>query len=153
MQITGDPPVRLLLSFQEAFPEDDPAWILQAPGRDMWVAASRCADDEFTLVVPDLDAHSTFNYRSAKTRSTVLNRPLPAWARYPAGVLIHLRDSGLDPGGLQIVLAGKEPPGPRYHHALGIAVASLCLEVHERDYQADQLIELVEQVRRDYVEA
>jgi galactokinase len=152
VQISGDPPMRLLLTFQEAFPQSDPVWVLQAPGRDMWVAACPADDTLFSLVAPDLDAHTSFNYRSAESHSTVLNRPLPAWALYPAGVLMLLREAGLEMNGLQAVLAGREPAGPRYLHALGVVVASLCYESQGQTYQAEDLIDLVEQVRRAYVE-
>lgn len=152
LQISGDPPMRLLLTFQKAFPQSNPDWVLQAPGRDIWVAACLGQDSLFNLVAPDLDSHTSFNYRSAKTYSTVLNRPLPPWARYPAGVLMLLREMGLELSGLQVVLAGREPAGPRYHYALGIAVAGLCYESQGQDYSAEDLIDLVEQARRVYVD-
>lgn len=152
MYISGDPPMRLLLAFQEHFPEFAPTWVLQAPGRDMWVAASLIESTALTLVAPDFDAHTTFSYRSAKTRLTVLNRPLPNWARYPVGVLLALRDQGMETTGLQAVLAGGEPQGPRYEHAMGIAIAALWHEIHGRPHTTHTLIDLVEQVRREYVE-
>jgi galactokinase len=145
--------MRLLMTFQEEFPAADPQWVLQAPGRDMWIAANFGSDPTFTFHVPDLEAHTSFNYRSAKIRSTVLNRPLPTWARYVAGVLIVLRNMGMESVGLQAVLAGSEPAGPRYDYALGIAVAGLWHEAHQQPYTAASLIELVEQVRRTYVES
>lgn len=153
MNISGDPPMRLLLAFQEHFPEFEPDWVIQAPGRDMWVAASFIQSTAMTLIVPDLDARTTFNYRSAKTRLTVLNRPLPNWARYPVGVLLSMRGSGIETTGLQAVLSGTEPAGPRYEHALGITIATLWFEAHGLPYTTHSLIDLVEQVRRDYVEA
>ena len=144
--------MRLLMTFQEQFPALTPDWIMQAPGRDMWVAAAFIDQPSFTIGVADLDARTTFSYRSAKTYTTVLNRPLPAWARYPAGVLLALRDQGMESTGLQAVLAGGEPRGPRYLHALGITLASLWYHIHNRACTPDSLIDLVEQVRRDYVE-
>jgi hypothetical protein len=143
--------MRLLLTFQEAFPASGPQWVLKAPGRDMWIAANLGAGATFTFHIPDLDAHTSFNYRSARARNTVFNRPLPPWARYLAGVLILLREMGMETEGLQAVLAGSEPAGPRYDYALGIAVAGLCHEVRQQPYTTDSLIELVEQVRRTYV--
>ena len=152
MNIPGDPPMRLLLSFQEHFPALSPDWILKAPGRDMWIAAAFVEQPSFTIASADLDASTTFSYRSAKTRMTVLNRPLPTWARYPAGVLLSLRDAGLETTGLQAALAGEEPSGPRYEHSLGITVAALWYQVHQLPCTSDDLVELVEQVRREYVE-
>jgi galactokinase len=119
----------------------------------MWIAANIGADATFNVHVPDLEAHTSFNYRSARVRNTVFNRPLPTWARYIAGVLILLRDTGTETEGLQAVLAGSEPAGPRYDYALGITVAGLCLEARQQPYSTASLIELVEQVRRTYVDS
>ena len=153
MNISGDPPMRLLLAFQQQFPDHTPQWILQGPGRDMWIAACPATEAQFTLNVPDIDARTTFSFRSARAKNTVFNRPLPNWARYPAGVLLLLRDMGLESNGLQAALAGGEPPGPRYDFALGVTIAALWHEIHQRAYTHDSLIDLLEQVRRDYVEA
>lgn len=152
MTIPGDPPVRLLLAFQEIFPAITPEWIVRAPDREMWTAAISGTPTEFTLIVPDLEMRTTFSLRSAKTYTTVRNRPLPRWARYGAGVVIALCEAGLNVSGFQAVITGSEPNGPRYEHAIGIAVAALCCQVQEVSYSAEHLLELVDRVRRDYVE-
>jgi galactokinase len=152
VQISGDPPMRLLMAFQQTFPALTPDWILQAPGRDMWIAAVLTDQPAFTVSAADLDARATFSFRSAKTYTTVLNRPLPGWARYPAGVLLLMREYGIETTGLQAVMAGSEPPGPRYEHALGITLAALWHEMHGLSYTPARLLELVERVRREYVE-
>ena len=153
MTISGDPPMRLLLAFQQAFPGLTPEWIVQAAGRDMWAAAIADSHDKFTIALPDMEARAAFNFRSAKTRTTTLNRPLPHWARYPAGVLLALRNfEAEENSGLQVVIVGTEPPGPRYEHAVGMAIASLWHHIHQKPYTTEALLELVERVRRDYVE-
>lgn len=152
MTISGDPPVRLLMAFQQAFPSLTPEWIVQAAGRDMWVAAIADSHDKFTVAVPDMEARAAFNVRSAKTKTTTMNRPLPHWARYPAGVLLVLRDFDAEIIGLQVVVVGTEPPGPRYEHAIGMAFAALWHHIHQKPYTTEALLELVERVRRDYVE-
>lgn len=145
--------MRLLLAFQQLYPAlTGPEWVIQAPGREMWAAAARQPGHEFTVAVPDLDARVTFSYRSARSHLSVLNRPLPRWARYAAGALLALRDAGIEPEGLVVVVAGTEPAGPRYEHAVGIAVAALSCACLDQLYAADDLIGLVERVRREYVE-
>ncbi len=145
--------MRLLMTFQGHFPDLSPDYILQAPGRDLWIAAAFNDQPSFTVATVELDAHTTFSYRSAKTRTTVFNRPLPGWARYPAGVLLALRDLGMEKTGLQAALGGSEPAGPRYEHSLGITIAALWHELFQQPYTPQSLVELVEQVRREYVEA
>lgn len=152
MTIPGEPPLRLLLAFQQAFPSLTPEWIVQAEGRDMWAAAIRDSHDKFTIAVPDIEARTAFSFRSAKSKTTTLNRSLPHWARYPAGVLLALRDFEIDARGLQVVIVGTEPPGPRYEHAVGIVIAALWHHIYQKPYTIDVLLELVERVRRDYVE-
>jgi hypothetical protein len=145
--------MRLLLAFQTAFPSMMPEWLVQAPGREMWAAAMLDAQPEFTLIAPDLEARTTFSLRSAKTKTTVMNRPLPRWARYAAGVLIALCESGMELQGFQAVVIGSEPNGPRYEYAIGLTVAELCCQMAEETYQPEQLLDLLERVRREYTEA
>lgn len=148
----SNPPLRLLVAFQQAFPDCLPDWVIRAPGRDMWIAAVPARDSEFTLVAADLDGRVTFNLQSAKTRRTVTQRPLPRWARYPAGVTLLLAQAGVDVIGLKMVVMGDEPPGVRYDYALGIAFAALWHDLHQLPYTVDDLIDVVDRTRRDYVD-
>ncbi len=147
-----NPPLRLLVAFQQSYPSQEPEWIVQAPGREMWVAANITSSDKFTIVAPDLDARTKFDRRAAKSRRTFTNRPLPRWARYPAGVIITLYAEGMDTPGMEAIVAGEEPPGPRYDYALGMAFAALWHQFNQRPYTTDSLIELVDRVQREYVE-
>lgn len=150
---TNDPPVRLLAAFQIAFDEAEPDIILKAPGRDLWLAATPSADGTVQMFAPDLGRHTAFSVRSARARKTLLRRPLPAWARYVAGVIVAQYTDGLDVPGLQLVALGEELPGPRYHHALGLAVAALLYNLRQQPISDESLLEIVERARRDYVEA
>lgn len=151
--LAGDPPVRLLVAFQQAYPELSPVWLVRAPGRDVWIAAAPAAVEQFTVIAPDHEARATFSLRSARMRRTVTQRPLARWARYPAGVLLALSRSGLDLSGLNCVVLSEEPPGPGYEFGLGMAFAALGYEIHAQPYTSDQLIEVVDRARREYVEA
>ncbi len=148
-----DPPVRLLAAFQQAFPEQAPQWILRAPGRDVWIAAVASTSAYFTVASPDHESRTSFNLRGAKNKRTILQRPLPRWAYYPAGVILILCNSGMDITGLNIVVLSEEPPGPGYDYGLGMAFAALWYEIHAQPYSTDTLIEVVDRVRREYVEA
>jgi hypothetical protein len=147
-----DPPVRLLAAFQQTFPTHALSWIVRAPGRDTWIAAAQTGTHELTIASPDLDAKATFSLQSARVRRTVMQRPLPKWVYYPAGVTLALDNLGLDMIGLNLVVVADEPPGPQYDYGLGIAFAALWHEVHERPFTIDRLIEIVDQARRDYVQ-
>lgn len=66
------------------------------------------------MVAPAVDGRATFNLQSAKIKQTITRRPLPRWARYPAGVTLLLAQDGLDLVGLNMVVMGNEPAGPRF---------------------------------------
>lgn len=150
----ANPPVRLLAAFYELYPGHSPETITRAPGRDMWAAVVRTGDETYTLHVPDMGGKAHFSRRSALSRKTVLNRPLPNWARFPAGVAITLAEAGLDaPGfGFEAVIVGDEPHGPRYDYALGVVIAALWHDLLGLAYIEAGLTEFVEYARREYVE-
>jgi hypothetical protein len=118
----------------------------------MWVAASVAQTNAFTIHVPDMSGHTSFNRRTARSYRTVLKRPLPRWARYPAGVVIALSNCGLVVNGIDAVVVSEESPGPRYEYALGMTFAALIHSLHSQPYDSDSLLEIVEKVRREYVE-
>lgn len=150
----SDPPLRLLVKFQELYPDTTPDLIFQAPEREMWIAARYNSRDQYACLALDLNqtALTTFNLQSAKIRRTVTQRPLPRWARYPAGVIMAMSDIGLDMRGLNAVICGDEPAGPRYEYSLGLLFAALCHELNDQPYHTDALTEIVDLVHREYVD-
>lgn len=149
---SGNPPVMLLAAFTEAFPTHVMQFLTRAPGREMWVAASYSGDETVTVVAPAVDGRATFNLQSAKIKQTITRRPLPRWARYPAGVTLLLAQDGLDLVGLNMVVMGNEPAGPRFDYGSGMALAALWHDLHQLDYTIDTLIDIVDRARREYVE-
>lgn len=147
-----NPPIRLLVTFQERFPDQALTWLVKAPGWDMWAAAASCDGYNLTLAAPDLASQTSFSLRSAKTKRTVSNRPLPRWSRYPGGILVVLGEMGMEISGLNIALVGEEPPGPRYEYALGVAFLTLAYNIHGQKYTREGLVEVIERVRREYME-
>ncbi|CAG1769238.1 hypothetical protein BAC2_00164 [uncultured bacterium] len=154
ISFSPDPPLRLVVKFQELYPNTPPPMVFQAPGRELWIAAR--ANDREAYVLRSLDyngaAPTTFSLQSAKSRRTVLQRPLPRWARYPAGVIVQMSTSGLDLPGLDAVICGNEARGPRYEYGLGMLFAALCYEMNDQRYLADALTEVVDRVQREYME-
>ncbi len=146
-----DPPIRLLAAFNEVYPSLSPSHVIQPPGRDMWIAAAVNTTREYTLHASDLGGRTKLNWRSAKQKMTVLRRPLPRWARYPAGVIYLLGDTGIEVDGVDVVIVGDEAHGPRYDFALGVTVAALWYELNDLPYTPESLIDLVERVRREYI--
>ena len=147
-----NPPVMLLAAFAESFPEQAVQFLARAPGREMWIAASYSCEEALTVVAPEVEGRATFNLQSAKVKQTITRRPLPRWARYPAGVILLLAQDGLDLSGLNMVVMGNEPPGPRFDYGSGMAFAALWHDIYQLDYTIDTLIDIVDRTRREYVE-
>jgi galactokinase len=147
-----NPPLRLLAAFQQLYPDVPPMWIVQAPGRETWIAAAP-APDGYTLSSADLSGRAAFNRRSALFKRSITQRPLPKWMRYASGVVVALCDAGFEVGGLRAVTCSEDRSfGPRHDHAVGMAVAALLHEMTEQPYTPEGILELVERVRRSYVE-
>jgi hypothetical protein len=147
-----NPPLRLLAAYQGAYPNSMPEYIVQAPEREMWIAANATNNGYFTIHSADFKRHTQFTWRSAKNKQTHLGRPLPAWARYPAGVIVKLCADGVDIKGIDAVVLGTEAKGPRYDFSTGLAFATLWHEITQKSYQVEGLIQLVDNIRRTYVE-
>ncbi|MEP7292547.1 MAG: hypothetical protein ABI835_12235 [Chloroflexota bacterium] len=150
MTSLSDPPIRLLAKFGAFFPSTSPQLIVQAPGREMWAAATFNGKAHFTVCSAELDAQTHFNYQSAKLKQATQRRPLPRWARYIGGVCV-LIDVAEMPG-MDVVVCGNEPAGPRYEYALGILFAALWYEINAQTVSEDDLREIAERVRREYIE-
>ncbi len=144
-----NPPLRLLTAFQDA-QGTTPEWLVEVPGRAMWLAAEPTNSHQQTVVVPDLGGRTVFDLQSAKKMHTVRNRPLPHWARLLAGVLLSLsQQPTLTLPGAACVVVGDEPTGPRYEYSLGMAYAALWYQINEMTATESMLIELLENVQRD----
>jgi hypothetical protein len=146
-----NPPLRLLTAFQQQYADVKPTWIVQAPGRDTWIAAAPALT--YALASADRPSRARFNRRTAVFKRSLLLRPLPQWTRYATGVVVALEDAGFDVSPFQAVTLSEDRIfGPRHDHAVGMAVAALIHEMAEQPYTADGIFNLVEQVRRNYVE-
>ncbi len=151
MTTLSDPPIRLLAKFQQLYPSAAPQLVVQAPGREMWAAANFNGTPHITVWSADLNVQTTFSYQSAKVKQTVRRRPLPHWARYIAGVS-YLIDIEEMPG-VDVVVCGNEPVGPRYEFALGILFAAFWRDLNGQSVDEAELVEIVDLVRREYLGA
>jgi galactokinase len=143
---------RAIDSFQDAY-HARPQFVARAPGRvnllgehvdynDGWVlpaaidraayvAASAPADAqaahgaEVWLRAADLNEATTFNADEADlaTKTDTSGRPLPGWARYPAGVAWSLRGERLAVSGLRAALASDVPVGAGLSSSAAVEVA------------------------------
>lgn len=152
---SSNPPLRLLAQFQESYPDHVPEIVFRVADREMWIAARLCdAEDRFSLSCVEAgSAVATFTRQSAKLKRTVAGRPLPRWARFPAGVTLALAEVGIDARGIEAVVCGDEPVGPRYDYALCLAFASLWSALADQPQPPTALQQIADTVVRDYIEA
>lgn len=144
-------PLHLLAAYQQFYPNVIPDWVVKAPDYEVWAAASRLDVAEFNIVNANVRARTAFSWQSAKVKRTVFRRPLPAWARYPAGVIFYMCADGLDRRGIYAALLTTETARVRTEYGSGIAMAALWHTLAGRSYTPDSLRELVEKVRREYI--
>ena len=149
MTTLSDPPIRLLAKFEQLFPSSAPQILVQAPGREMWAAANYNGKAHCRVYSAESDAQTAFSYQSAKRKQTILRRPLPPWARYIAGVSLMIDVAEMP--GVDVVVCGDEPTGPRYDFALGILFGAFWQELNGQSVSEAELIELTDRVRREYV--
>lgn len=135
----------------QTFGGHQPEWLVQAPGREMWIAAVTTEDHLYTVEAADHDSSVKFTHRSAKTGKTHLKRPLPDWARYPAGVVVTLGDGGLALPGFHAIILGDEPAGPRYDFSTGVAFAAFCYRLADVEADEGRLLDVAETVRREFI--
>jgi galactokinase len=148
---TENPPVRLLSLFNQVFPMS-PERVIKTPGREMWIASTSAPNDTLTIYISETNARTNFTLRSARHKETARARPLPSWSRYISGMAVLLSDEDMDLPGMYVAIAGNEPQGPRYDFALGMAFAALCYHLNQQICTDSVLLELVERVRREYIE-
>jgi hypothetical protein len=153
MTLPPNPPLRLLATFQLTYPSQRANWIIVAPDRDMWVGASIYDSGQFSVTVPDLEDSTVFRVKSARIKRTVDNTSLPSWVHYLAGVAVILSNAGMTCPGADMVLAGEEPPGPRYEYSMGMAFAALWYQYNAKPFNQSILIEVMEHIRHDYVDS
>lgn len=149
-----NPPLRLLAAFQAAFPGQTPEILFPLPDREVWIAARLSdADDRHTLADADAAAPPvSFTRQTAKQKRTQTGRPLPRWARFPAGVVIALSEIGIDARGVEAVVCADEPPGPRYDYAVCLAFAALWAALADHALTAAVQRQIADAVLRDYVD-
>jgi galactokinase len=143
--------VHLLAGFARFHPDVTPEMILQAPGRALWAAVARRADETFSIGTVEFELHTRFSYQSAKQRQTLLRRPLPSWARYAGGILVLMSQHKLDMVGFDMVVAGNERDVARYEYAVGLAFAAVYYTLSGTPFTEAALVDLAERTRREYI--
>src|SRR5512138_3592322 len=116
------------------------------------VARSR-PDRLVTLRAADLGESVTFSLERLADKVDVLGKPLPAWARYPAGVAWSLQEKGLPVTGIQAAFESNVPIGAGLSSsaAVEVAFAALWQELNGWPATRLQLAQLCQRAENAYV--
>ena len=91
--------------------------------RAVHVAAAPASGGIVTLAALDLNARVSFSLSRLAEKIDVNGKPLPAWARYPAGVAHMLQQEGLVVKGMQAVFTSDVPIGAGLSSSAAVEVA------------------------------
>ena len=91
--------------------------------RAVHVAAAPASGGIVTLAALDLNARVSFSLSSLAEKIDVNGKPLPGWARYPAGVAHVLQQEGLAVKGMQAVFTSDVPIGAGLSSSAAVEVA------------------------------
>lgn len=91
--------------------------------RAVQVAAAPSKDDTVILAALDLNERVSFNLGNLGEKIDVNGQPLPAWARYPAGVAHVLQQEGLAVKGMRAVFTSDVPIGAGLSSSAAVEVA------------------------------
>lgn len=79
--------------------------------RSVNIVAALSGDDIVTIYALDLDDSVSFRLSGLDARKDIEGKPLPGWAKYPAGVAFILQQEGLAVSGLKAVVSSNVPIG------------------------------------------
>jgi len=91
--------------------------------RATWVAFSASASTQTTLYTADFDQVASFTPEEVLPKPVPGGSELPAWANYPAGVSLALRQAGLEAKGMQAAFASDVPRGAGLSSSASVEVA------------------------------
>lgn len=152
-----------------------PEWVGRAPGRVNLLGehvdyngglALPCAIDRFALVVArprsddrarvlaaDLDEECTFSLRDPSAATSLDGRPLPNWARYPAGVAWALGEGGIELTGIDALLTSDVPVGAGLASsaAVEVAFAQVWLALSDAEPSALEVAQICRRAENEYV--
>lgn len=136
---------RAVEHFRVAFAQREPEFVVRAPGRvnllgahvdyndglvlpvaidrAAYLAVGRCPGARVSIAAPDLGESCAFRLTELGARTNVTGSPLPAWARYPAGVAWRLQQRRLSVAGMDAVLTSDVPIGAGLSSSAAVEVA------------------------------
>ncbi len=124
-----------------------------ATDRATYVAFGSADSDATTLWADDFEQESTFSHANLADKQASDGSPLPAWARYPAGVAWSLQEAGLPVAGMRAAYASDVPRGAGLSSSASVELAFAISWMHLADHRmpAMELARLCQRAENQYV--
>lgn len=107
--------------------------------REVRLAARFVPDNTVTLAALDLGEEAVFSLDELDRKASLGGSPLPAWARYPAGVAWSLREAGYPLSGLEAAYTSNVPIGAGLSSSAAVEVGFAVLWQAAGGWQVDRL--------------
>ncbi len=160
MSFSKLPPARYLVSapgrvnlLVEHVDYNDGSVLPAAIDRIVKIAADPREDGLVRLTAQDLNGSVSFRLDDLDSKTDVNGKPLPGWAKYPAGVAWALREHGFQPRGIDAAFASNVPIGSGLSSSAAIEVgfASLWNALGDWHLDAMTLARLCQKAENQYV--
>lgn len=117
------------------------------------LAAARRRDGIMHLVAPDLPAEVAFRLDALDTQCDITGKPLPQWARYPAGVAWAFGSAGYTLHGLDVLYTSRIPVGAGLGSSAAVEVGFAFLWAYAAGWKIERLkfARLCQQGENEYV--
>jgi galactokinase len=124
-----------------------------ATDRATYVAFGPTDSDVTMLRAEDFQLETTFSNANLLDKRAVDGTPMPAWARYPAGVAWSLTEAGLPAVGMRAVYASDVPRGAGLSSSASVELAFAISWMHlaNRSMPAMELARLCQRAENQYV--
>ncbi len=121
--------------------------------REVRLVATPSQDGRVNLRALDLRKGVVFNLSEVEKRIDIAGKPLPGWARYPAGVAWALQEAGLQLSGMQAAFSSNIPIGSGLSSSAAVEVAFACTWQILSGWEVDKLslAKLCQRAENDYV--
>ncbi len=106
---------------------------------DVRLAARAVPTNTVTLAALDLGVEAAFSLDELEGKTSLDGRPLPNWARYPAGVAWSLQEAGYRLTGVEVAYTSNVPIGAGLSSSAAVEVGFAVLWQALGDWQADRL--------------
>ena len=111
--------------------------------RAVWVTSSRSASPHSTLIAVDLSERVSISSESILKKTDLDGKTLPQWAKYPAGVMWAMMETGYEIHPVNAVFSSDVPSGAGLSSSAALEMAFLYSFIAEKKDEFDRASELM----------